>query len=254
MNKQKTKTGRGIEWCDYTWNPISGCQHGCAWTMPDGSVANCYAEDVANRVAQKAYPMGFEHHYWKPDLLWQPGKIDKLSRIFVGSMADVFGHWTPAEQVEDILQACGAAFWHTFIFLTKNAPRLQKFHFPSNCHVGISAPPSEMMGKPLSRYQQDKWFASSLNNLARCDAKVKWVSFEPLSYDITNAIRGHTIDIQWAVIGAASNGKKIYQPEPQWVRNLIVKLDSQGTPVFFKGNLKGNEGVNLWREELPEKA
>lgn len=43
MNKQKTAKGRGIEWTDYTWNPVRGCQHGCRWTMPDGTIAKCYS-------------------------------------------------------------------------------------------------------------------------------------------------------------------------------------------------------------------
>src|SRR5690349_11553761 len=55
--------GRGIEWCDETRNATGGCIHGCQWQMPDGTVATCYAKDVAeNGVAKKAYPHGFEHH------------------------------------------------------------------------------------------------------------------------------------------------------------------------------------------------
>ena len=29
-----------IEWCDFTWNPVTGCQHGCLY---------CYAAKQANR-------------------------------------------------------------------------------------------------------------------------------------------------------------------------------------------------------------
>ena len=29
-----------IEWCDHTWNPISGCRHGCTY---------CYARRMAAR-------------------------------------------------------------------------------------------------------------------------------------------------------------------------------------------------------------
>jgi protein gp37 len=52
MNKQVNRkngaiVSRGIEWTDYTWNPIKGGFHACQWEMPDGSIANCYAEDVA---------------------------------------------------------------------------------------------------------------------------------------------------------------------------------------------------------------
>ena len=34
MNKTK------IEWCDSTWNPVTGCLHGCEY---------CYARKIANR-------------------------------------------------------------------------------------------------------------------------------------------------------------------------------------------------------------
>mgnify|MGYP003056095369 CR=1 FL=1 len=34
MNKTK------IEWCDSTWNPVTGCRHGCPY---------CYARSVAGR-------------------------------------------------------------------------------------------------------------------------------------------------------------------------------------------------------------
>ena len=29
-----------IEWCDSTWNPVTGCQHGCEY---------CYAKRIAER-------------------------------------------------------------------------------------------------------------------------------------------------------------------------------------------------------------
>ncbi len=250
MNKQRTKTSRGIEWCDYTWNPVGGCFHGCAWAMPDGSLANCYAGDVARGVAQKAYQNGFEHHYWNPDILLEPSKIKKVSRIFVGSMTDLFGHWVPDHQIRTVIGACQALeYRHTFLLLTKNPKRLKDFYFTPNIHVGISAPPSEMWGKPLSRDQQERWFDVSLESLLACNAAVKWCSFEPLSYDISN----HPLigSLNWAVIGAASKGKKVYQPESLWVEKLLEALDSHDIPVFFKGNLAGNAGAASWREEFP---
>lgn len=259
MNKQNKGNGsRGIEWCDYTNNAVGGCFHDCQWAMPDGSIANCYAEDVADRLAQKAYPEGFRHHYWRPDLLQAPLGVKQPSRIFWSSMADLFGHWVPDEQIHAVLDACRAADWHTHILLTKNAPRLHHFSFPPNCWVGISAPPSFMMGKPLTFTQQDRWFYAAVRALCRCDARVKWISFEPLSYNITDGMSADGWEffldqIGWAVIGAASNGAIKYQPDPAWVENLIDCLDcASGCPIFFKGNLKGNPAANPWREEFPE--
>jgi protein gp37 len=257
MNRQEGP-GR-IEWTDYTWNPIGGCQHGCAWRMPDGSVANCYAEDVANGIARLAYPDGFEAHYWRPSVLTDPLSIKSPVRIFCGSMADVFGHWVPTAQIQQVLDACRKAERHTFQFLTKNPPRLKQFDFPPNCWVGVSAPPSQMMGKRLTPAQQCRWFYVAVSALARCNARIKWVSFEPLSFDIADEMSGEGWEdlarvINWAVIGGASNGKRHYQPDPEWVTNLVDLLDCQESPVFFKGNLRGNLAAIAWREEFPEVA
>jgi len=246
MNKQSNGNGkRGIEWTDYTWNPVRGCQHGCRWTMPDGTIAECYAETVAERVAQRAYPEGFEHHYWNPQLLDGPLKINKPSRIFLDSMSDLMGYWVPKEQVEQVFETCRAAPWHTFQMLTKNAPRLKQFDIPPNVWVGVSAPPSIMFGKPLSPAQQGRMLETMLRVLQDIDVPVRWMSIEPLSFNIAPFLVGS--NLQWAVIGAATNGPKAYQPKREWVENVLDVLDVQGTAVFFKGNLEWEP----WREEFP---
>jgi protein gp37 len=74
---------------------------------------------------------------------------------------------------------------------------------------------------------------------------VRWMSIEPLSFDIAALIENSPLE--WAVIGAATNGKKTYQPEAEWVENVLHVLDAQDTAVFFKGNLKWSP----WREAFP---
>ncbi len=247
MNKQRNeKGGRGIEWCDYTWNPVRGCQHGCRWIMPDGSVAECYAELIAERVAQRAYPDGFEHHYWNPQVLTEPLKLKTPSRIFLDSMSDLMGHWVSRNEIEQVLNVCAKASWHTFQILTKNAPRLLEFEFPPNVWVGVSAPPSIMFGRQLSTKQQVRMLERMLSVLREIDVPVRWMSIEPLSFDIAQHLIGS--HLQWAVIGAATNGRKTYQPRPEWVQHVLDVLDTQDTRVFFKGNLDWSD----WREEFPQ--
>lgn len=246
MNKQKKANSRGIEWTDYSWNVIGGCQHGCRWTMPDGSIAECYAETVAERVAQRAYPYGFEHHYWNEKLLNEPLKLKTPSKIFLDSMSDLMGHWVPRDEIERVLDVCREASQHTFQLLTKNAPRLLDFDFPPNVWVGVSAPPTMMFGKPLSNVQQTRMVKRQIEVLREVDVPVRWMSIEPLSFDIAPLL----VDagLQWAVIGAATNGRKTYQPEPEWVENALNVLDDQGAKVFFKGNLEWPK----WREDFPK--
>lgn len=250
MNKQfNPKTGRrGIEWCDYTWNSIGGCRHRCRWMMPDGSIAICYAEAVANRVAQQAYPEGFEHHYWRPNMLNEPFLLKEPARIFLDSMADLMGNWVPSDQIHQVLDICWRASQHTFLLLTKNAPRLSAFKFPANVHIGISSPPDFMFGRALNRMQQYRMLERAFNILSRLtEVPVCWMSFEPLSQDYSQIVADHPGVLQWSVIGAASNGRTYYQPDPDHVSRLLDVLDRQGVPVFFKGNLDWSP----WREELP---
>lgn len=266
MNKQQKRNkdgtiARGIEWTDYTWNPIAGCFHACQWTMPDGSVANCYAEDVAERVAGEAYPNGFEHHYWKPSILEEPARVKNPSKVFVGSMADVFGHWTPREQVEQVLDACRNAPRHTFQFLTKNPRRVLEFvdAIPANCWIGASTPPDFMWNKPLKHEQRMALLITTLRTLhtIRQRGIVTWISAEPITIDVGEYlvfVQSQTNDraIDWMVIGAASNGRNLYAPDDGYVKKAVMAADDLGVGVFFKGNMKTSAwALDNWRENYP---
>lgn len=246
MNKQGPN---GIEWTDYTWNPVGGCPHGCRWTMPDGEVAVCYAETVAEGVASASYPQGFAHHYWHPERLDEPLKLKEPSKIFLDSMSDLMGAWVPNEQIRAVLDVARRADWHQFQLLTKNAPRLLKFkdEFPPNLWVGVSMPPSVMFGKELDYNQQCRMLASSLARLEELHGVIRWMSFEPLSFGVLSILRNFDRPIDWAVIGAASRGKQYYQPKQFHVEELLDWLDRRQIPVFFKGNLDWSP----WREEFP---
>lgn len=253
MNLQKP----GIEWCHpygrpgYTWNVVSGCFHKCRWTMPDGVTAVCYAETVAERVAQKSYPHGFAHHYWNEGRLNEPLALKEPAGIFLDSMSDLMGAWVEKEQIEKVLDVCSRASQHIFFLLTKNPARLLQFSFPSNVWVGVSMPPDSFMGKPINDHQKRRFMQKTLEVLAFMQAGVKWISFEPLSWDVSEFLVSAS-PIQWAVIGAASNGRNYYQPDSGHVHSLLSVLDSWNVPVFFKGNLRTNPAASPWREEYPK--
>lgn len=239
MNRQ----GRnGIEWTDATWNPVGGCQHACRWEMPDGSVAQCYAETTANGVARAAYPNGFEAHYWKPARLQEPLKLKCPHRIFLDSMSDLMGSQVPDDQIRAVLDVCRQADWHTFQLLTKAAPRLLKFkdEFPPNVWLGVSMPPTFMMGHRLSEDTLLRYIDRALEIFWKLQdlPNVKWMSLEPLSFDIAPLLYDEGAIIDWLVIGAASNGKAKYQPEREWVENVHEFASDNYIPVFHKGNLE----------------
>ena len=265
MNKQGTlingKVVGGIEWTKtvlpdgterqgYTWNPVGGCRHGCRWEMPDGAIARCYAEAVAEGVARQAYPQGFTSHYWHPQRLDEPSKVTDPSRIFLDSMSDLMGTWVPQSQVRAVLDQVAYCHWHDFQLLTKAPARLLKFgeKFPENLWIGVSMPPTFMMGVRLSPSQQERYMKRTMDVFEVLRRKrpnnVLWLSLEPLSFDVAPLLRPV---VDWLVIGAATNGRKAYQPDKAHVENVLGFAAHHDVPVFFKGNLDWSP----WREDFP---
>lgn len=261
MNRQKAP--KGIEWTrivrttadgsqetlpGYTWNPTGGCFHGCTWRMPDGSVVECYAKTIAERF-RSAYTKGFEHHYWRPHALDAPLKLREPAGIFVGSMADLFGHWVPEEQIRQVMQVMQQAHWHTFQTLSKYPLRLPAFNpFPPNVWVGVSLPAGQLM-KPEGAARA---LASYLAHMQSIQASVRFMSVEPLWFDVAPVfaqwIEQHErLPFEWVIVGAASNGRKLYQPKAEWTTRLLDILDQQHIPIFFKGNMEWAD----WRAAFP---
>ena len=80
-----------IEWTRYTWNPVTGCKHGCTY---------CYARRLAEgRLKGRfGYDNGFEPTFHQNRLL-EPQNVKKPSMIFTCSMGDLFGEWVPRQWI-----------------------------------------------------------------------------------------------------------------------------------------------------------
>jgi protein gp37 len=260
MNRQNPP--KGIEWTrikdpdgtvrpGYTWNPTGGCFHGCTWKMPDGSITECYAKTIAERFTS-GYPNGFERHYWRPHSLDAPRKLKTPAGIFVGSMADLFGHWVPEEQICDVLRVMREARWHTFQTLSKFPIRLPKFNpFPENVWVGVSLPAGHLMSETGAA----RALKAYLKHMKEIKATVRFMSIEPLWFDVAPVFEawlesGERLPFEWVIIGAASNGRSVFQPKTEWTARLLQVFDAEKVPVFFKGNLEWH----LMRSEFPSKV
>lgn len=268
VNKQRkykngVLVGRGIEWTDYTSNPMGGCLHGCKWVMPDGSVANCYAEDVAEGIASRTYPQGFEHYYWNPEEMSKWKTLRAGSRVFVGSMADIFGAWVPSEDITSLIDHIREVPNVTFQLLTKNPRRMLDFEFPRNAWLMASTPPNvmnknfrtgvDMNENTLSDRQREALFINTLLVLKQLQERgnVTAISAEPLTIDASKYLyEYHGVD--WIIVGAASNGKTYYAPDEMWVKRLALYADLHKIPLFYKGNLKVLPwAAEHWHEEFP---
>lgn len=251
----KPKTGkRGIEWCDETVNRTGGCKHACEWLTPNGRLVECYAKTISTRgVASAHYPHGFSHHYWRAPKKSQLLKNKRTpSLLFIDSMSDLFGHWVPDEHIRAVLDELRQAPQHIGQVLTKNAQKIRQFipELPDNLWVGVSSPPDSMHGRTLTRHQQESMLKAQLrvlDDVRRLRPElVTWMSIEPLSWDISPFLVDNC-PLQWAVIGALTDGRRKYQPNSAHVQNVLDILDAHNVPVFFKGNLDWSP----WREDFP---
>jgi protein gp37 len=121
-----------IEWCEETWNPITGC------TPISEGCQNCYAKRMANRLRGRCgYPADepFKVTLHK-DRLEEPLRRKKPRRMFVGSMGDLFHEDVPDEFIARIWWVMGQCAGyldpsryrgHTFLILTKRPERMQKW-------------------------------------------------------------------------------------------------------------------------------
>lgn len=219
-----------IGWTDFTWNPITGCKHGCRFGPEQ---AKCYAEVIAERFrGSKAFPNGFDPQF-HPERLAQPRKVREPWRIFTCSMSDLFGAWIPPEQIHAVLEAMRAAPWHTFQCLTKAPWIAEKYAMPD--HVWLGATVTGGLANEKVR----------LDAVRRYQARVRFLSCEPMEgpVDVARA------EPDWIIIGAAT-GKGGYQPDEAWVQPIEAWADAHGVPIFHKDNLTIRRGEHR-RMEWP---
>jgi len=230
------RTNESIEWATWSWNPVTGCEHGCSY---------CYARDIAKRFYDPQ--IGFNPHFY-PERLSAPQNTPvprsaslKERLVFTVSMGDLFGEWVPREWIEAVMEEVRAAPQWTFIFLTKNPKRYLEIDFPKNAWVGATADTQERADTAL------EVFTTLHYGLAKVERPtVLFLSIEPMreKIDLSGAGQGgpayflSTVD--WIIVGGQSdsNGEPERQPEWDWVEAVLNQARESGCKVYFKPNLK----------------
>jgi len=221
MNKTK------IEWCDYTWNPITGCWGPMGSAERPNWCPYCYAR----KIAQRFFPNKFEPTFYK-DRLEEPLRLRRPSKIFVCSMGEMFGPWIPIEWIEKIMSIIRVSN-HTFFLLTKAPLNLSIFHLDyPNLWVGLTIDGRDSCEK------SSFWFFNP-------NTERRFISFEPLLQEIwdLDAILKH-LKPKWIIVGAQTNPKKL--PKAEWVEEIIKKAREEKIPIFLKDNLGREEKICEW--------
>jgi len=212
----------GIEYVDYTWNPVTGCYHDCGY---------CYARRLAETRMNDIYPNGFDYTFWE-DRLDEPVGAEPSS-ILVSSMGDLFGEWVPIKDLVSVLDVAADLPKHDFVFLTKNPKRYQQvistFFKPEDLdHFWLGT--SVEIGKNLPRLSK---LPSYMNKI---------VSLEPLLGPIDlETGDGREVwygaeELDWIIIGAKT-GPDSMQPDKEWVEELLDFGLRRDVPVLLKDNL-----------------
>ena len=205
-----------IEWTECSWNPITGC------TKISAGCQNCYAATFAKRLEamhNPRYKNGFKLTV-HDDLIEAPLKWKIPRKVFVNSMSDIFHEELTDEIILRIFDTMNRASWHTFQVLTKRSERLRalasKINWTDNIWMGVTI--------------ESQDYIYRAEDLKSTDAKIKFISAEPLLSDLKGL---NLDDIDWIIVGGES-GHHIRPIEEEWVIDLRKKTQEAHVPFFFK--------------------
>lgn len=266
-----------IDWADSTWNPVTGCLHGCEY---------CYARRIAERFSCEGqtldapaelqrvwlqdggtdlrkngchvlrypvrlkdngricpYPFGFAptFHRYKLD---EPQQWKKPRTIFVCSMADLFGEWVPDEWIIEVLNACREAPQHRYLFLTKNPERYDRLE-----DAGIITDQDQnfWLGSTVTDECRDKLhYNFALHTFQSCEPMLApW----PPAQEPNQRYKGAWPE--WVIFGAETGNRKgKVIPEKAWIDNAVQMCRNVGAKVFMKESLREIMGDDF-RQEYP---
>ena len=270
-----------IEWCDASWNPVTGCKHGCNY---------CYARRIAERFSgydsvtmkQEASPL-LDKALEKPEIVetWDNLYFEKWSRKDEDGKptADAklikapypFGftptfHRDRLQQLQKwvkpkVIFVCSMADlfgdWVPDSWIDEVFEACRKS--PQHTYLFLTKNPER-----LCRLADDDrlpnwrnvWWGSSLDNkkARRYPGRFRdhtFLSIEPLR-EYMDVGLGSFGSAEWIIIGAETgNSKNKITPDKAWVDNICEAANITQAAVFMKDSLIPVVGEENMRREFP---
>jgi protein gp37 len=249
-----------IEWAEYTYNLITGCEYDCEYcyakrlvkaqsgnirrhlAMKDAytEIDGCYdlsspIRDETGRIVE--YPFGTAptlHRYKADD--YRP--VRESRRVLVNAISDGFGDSIPDDWIRFVFETCAATPQHYYLFLTRNPKRYGIVDLPGGKHYWY--------GVTITRNRE-------LEKIDLLPAgRKKFINFEPLMENIflsPEDLKG----IDWITIGAQSGRvKNKVVPKPEWIESILTLAKQMEIPVFMRENLNAIVGEEGMEREYPE--
>ena len=215
---QKTK----IAWTDYSWNPTTGC------TAVSDGCKNCYAKIVHERFNNTP----FSEIVFHEDRLIEPYKKKKGTKIFIGSMTDLFQDGVTYQMFSKIMVTVTGNPQHTFQMLTKRPLRMkeffdrytQVFEVPKNLWLGVTA-------------ENQKEADARIPILLDTPAAKRFVSIEPMLGEVKLMMVPYFkgVYLDWVIVGGESGAKsKVRHMKPEWVQKIYDDCKDARVAFFFK--------------------
>ncbi len=154
------------------------------------------------------------------DALDAPLRWRSPQLVFVNSMSDLFHDDVPDTFIRSVFAIMKTASRHRFQVLTKRADRLAALAptltWTENIWMGVSV--------------ESDGYTSRVDRLRSTNAKVKFVSLEPLLSPLPSL---DLAGIDWAIVGGES-GPSARPMEASWVRAIRRQCQGSGVAFFFK--------------------
>ncbi len=261
-----------IEWCDATWNPVTGC------TKVSPGCDHCYAETFAERwrgTPGHYFERGFDVQL-RPDKLNMPLHWRKPRHVFVNSMSDLFHKDVPDEYIARVFAVMAESPRHTYQVLTKRHARMRSLLSSAEWPNLLQAARDNLHSAWDDRWDDDPvpdafatvlpnvWLGITAENQQWADiripalldtpAAVRMVSAEPLLGPIKlpehhpwhytefgvlcacgEAMRDERCprQIDWLIVGGES-GRGARPMNPEWATDLRDYCTEHRVPFFFK--------------------
>ena len=217
----------GIEWTHHTFNPWWGC------VKLSPACAHCYAETWARRVGMELWGgetprRFFSEHHWREPVRWnaEAERAGHRPRVFCASMADVFEPRSELDPWREKLWGLIEKTPHLdWLLLTKRPGHIK------NVYPWVKQPRNNVWLGTTAENQ--RWADRRIERLLSVDAKVRFLSCEPLlsAIDLTPWLQAQ--EIGWVIAGGES-GPHARPTHPNWVRSLRDQCRHFDVPFHFK--------------------
>lgn len=248
----------GIEWCGFSWNPVTGCPP----PLISPGCDNCYARRMAEtRLRGRCgydgmEPFGIRQHHER----WlEPLRRKKPAVIFACSMGDLFHEAVFDFHIAQVFAVMALCPQHTFMILTKRAGRLEKFlNDRSTRACDLRGEAYQKMARRAGVSQNMdglRWPLSNvihgitICNQAEADEKLipfqylpntrYFLSLEPMLGAIKllprHGVGGCMGSPVCLVIAGGETGADARPMHPDWPRGVRDVCQERGVPFVFKG-------------------